>query len=102
MRAVKEELGRELEAHKETKQKLSLMEKEAKSSNLMSMELEDYQRSIQSLASELSGKTSELEEVHREKRVQHETVQHMRKDTGTWCSEDYNCLSLSKTKSSNV
>ena len=82
MRAAKEELSKEQEAHRDTKQKLSLVEKEAKSSNLMSMELEDYQRSIQALEGELASKRNALELAQKEKQIQVETLQHMRKDAG--------------------
>ena len=82
MRRGREELEREVSAHKETRQRLGLLEKEAKSSNLMSMELEDYQRSIQSLEAELKGKDQTLEQVQKEGQLQQEVLQNMRRDSG--------------------
>ena len=82
VRAVREELEREVQGHRETRQKLSLVEKEAKSSNLMSMELEDYQRSIQALEGELASREHTLEEAKKESQVQQETLQRMRNEAG--------------------
>ena len=82
MKAAREELGREVASHKETKQRLSLLEKEAKSSSLMSLELEDYQRSIHSLNVELVGKGQLLEQAQQENQTHQETLQQMRKDAG--------------------
>ena len=81
-RAVREELEKELEAHKGTQRRLELLEKEAKSSNLMSMELEDYQRSIQALEGELALREKRLEQVQNDAQLQQETLQHVRKDVG--------------------
>lgn len=77
------ELKRAVEAHEGTRQRLGLMEKEAKSSNLMSMELEDYQRSIQALEEEMALRGEKLEQVQKESQLQHETLQNARKDSGT-------------------
>lgn len=82
VKAVRGDLERTLEAHQETKQRLGLMEKEAKSSHLMSMELEDYQRSIQALEEELAFKGQKLEQVQKESQLHHETLQNSRKDAG--------------------
>lgn len=82
VKATREELEREKETHQETKQKLNLVEKEAKSSNLMSMELEDYQRSIQALEGELTSRGHTLERVQKENQIHQETLQHMRRDAG--------------------
>ncbi len=82
MKAVREELGREEAFHKETKQRLSLLEKEAKSSSLMNLELEDCQRSIHALEGELVGRGQALEQVQLENQTHQQTLQHMRKDAG--------------------
>ena len=82
MKAVREELGKEVASHKETKQRLFLLEKEAKSSSLMSLELEDYQRSIRALEEELVVRGQDLEKVQKESHTHQETLQQMRKDSG--------------------
>ena len=79
---MKEELDRDKETNRTLTQKLNLMEKEAKSSTLMSMELEDYHRSIQSLEGELAEKEQLLEQAKRECQVHQETLQQLRKDMG--------------------
>jgi hypothetical protein len=91
VKAVKVELERAQEAHQGTKQKLGLLEKEAKSSNLMSMELEDYQRSIQSLEGELALKGQQLEQALKETHLHHETLQNSRKDAGTFLHTLFPC-----------
>lgn len=75
-------MEKEKEAHKETRQKLGLMEKEAKSSTLMNMELEDYQKSIQALEAELADKQQLLDQTERMTQMHQESMQHLRKDTG--------------------
>ena len=79
---MREELEREVQSHRETKQRLGLLEKEAKSSNLMSMELEDYQRSIQALEGELASREQTLEEARKDGQVQQETLQRLRSEAG--------------------
>ena len=94
---MREELGREETSHKETKHRVSLLEKEAKSSSLMSLELEDYQRSIRSLEGELAGRSQALDQLQRESHVHQETLQQARKDAGeeeiiiwvTFCLSDF-------------
>lgn len=84
VKAVRVELERAHEAHQETKQRLGLLEKEAKSSDLMSMELEDYQRSIQALEGELTLRGKQLEQVQKESQLHHQSLQNTRKDTGKY------------------
>lgn len=77
-----EELEAEKKAHSETKQKLGLLEKEAKSSTLMNMELEDYQRSILALEGKLASKDQQLGEAKQESKVKEESIQQLRRDGG--------------------
>ena len=79
---MKEDFQKELDSHSETRQKLSLVEKEAKSSSLMSMELEDYQKSIQALENGIAGKEKLLENARQESQVHLHGLQNMRKDMG--------------------
>ncbi len=58
------------------------MEKEAKSSSLMSMELEDYQKSIRAMEGGLAGKEQQLEETRRTSLLHQDSLQQLRKDMG--------------------
>lgn len=48
----------------------------------MSLELEDYQRTMQSLENAMTSKESQLEEARRESKLQYEEAQKLRKDLG--------------------
>lgn len=82
MESVKEELKRERESHTETKRKLTSAEKEAKSSTLMNLELEDYQRSIRSLEEELSGREEKLGNARRESHLHQDKIHQLMKELG--------------------
>ena len=71
-----------MRAHEETRQRLLLMEKESKSSSLMSMELEDYQRAIEALEGGMATKDQLLEKANKDGQIQQESLQHMSKDMG--------------------
>lgn len=79
---VREELERETEAHQEITQRLVRVEKEAKSSSLMSMELEDYQRSIQNLEGGMATKEGLLENARKDSQIHQESLQLLRRDMG--------------------
>ena len=83
MREVRGQLEREVEVHKETRQKLVLVEKEVKSLSLMGMELEDYQRSIQVLEGEVGTKEQLLEKARSDIQTHQERSQHLSRDMGT-------------------
>ena len=55
---------------------------EAKASNLMNLELADYQRSMESLEEKLSAMESQLVESQSERRTQQERMEAIRKETG--------------------
>lgn len=80
--SLKEELARQKESHTETKQKLETANKEAKSSALMNLELEDYQRSMKTLEEQLTARADQLDQCRRENKVHQETVSQLRKELG--------------------
>ena len=81
----------------ETRQKLAATEKELKSSAVMNLELEDYQRSMRSLEEQLSSRQDELERVRKEGQLQQDSMVQLKKELGkcglTQCST---CLQLIK------
>ena len=82
---LREELEKEAEGHRDTREKLSLVEKEANASSLMSMELEDYQRSIQALEGGMAAKEQLLEKAKQDSQVHLQSLQHLKKDMGEDC-----------------
>ena len=79
---MREELGREKQSHEEAKKKLAAAEKDLKSSAVMNLELEDYQRSMRSLEEQLSGKNSELEKMRKDGLDQHDSMTQVKKELG--------------------
>ena len=82
LQAVRDELERERNSHEETSKKLSAAEKEAKASTLMNLELEDYQRSIESLEGELANRDSQLETARKEGSSREENLQRLMGEIG--------------------
>ena len=80
--ALRGELEREKQAHCETRGQLVDAEKGVKSSALMNLELEDYQRSIRSLEEELASRDASLESVRREGQLHMDKVQQLTKELG--------------------
>ena len=76
------ELEREKQAHCGTRDQLVDAEKGVKSSALMNLELEDYQRSIRSLEEELASRDASLESVRRESQLHMDKVQRLTKELG--------------------
>ena len=79
---MKEELGKERESHEEARKKLAAAEKELKSSAVMNLELEDYQRSMHSLEERLSSKNNELEKARKDGQAQQDSLAQAKKDLG--------------------
>ena len=73
---------REKQCHDDLKQKLAAAEKEVKSSAVMNLELEDYQRSMQSLEDQLSSCTGELEKAKRDGQVHQDSLMQLKKELG--------------------
>jgi hypothetical protein len=80
-----EELARERQRSDELKQKLAAAEKELKSSAVMNLELEDYQRSMKSLEEQLTTRSSELERVRKDGQLQHDAMMQLKKELGSAC-----------------
>jgi predicted nucleic acid-binding Zn-ribbon protein len=78
-----EELARERQRSDELKQKLAAAEKELKSSAVMNLELEDYQRSMKSLEEQLTTRSSELERVRKDGQLQHDAMMQLKKELGS-------------------
>jgi len=79
---MKLSLEQESSAHKETQERLAAAEKGVKSSELMDMELSDYQRSIRSLEEQVAGKGEELQAAHRESQTHLNKIQQLNKQLG--------------------
>ena len=82
MESIREELKRERDGHTETKRKLTSAEREAKSSTLMNLELDDYQRSIRSMEEELSGREEKLGSARRESQLHQDKIHQLMKELG--------------------
>lgn len=82
LQSVKEELVRERQCHEEVRQKLAAAEKELKSSAVMNLELEDYQRSMKSLEEQLSSRSDELEKARRDDQLHQDSMTQLRKELG--------------------
>ena len=79
---MREELARERQSCEDLKQKLTVAEKELKSSAVMNLELEDYQRSMKTLEEQLMTRSSELERVRKDGQLQHDSMMQLKKDLG--------------------
>ena len=82
LQEVREELSRERQNHEEAKKKLTAAEKDLKSSAVMNLELEDYQRSMHSLEERLSSKNNELEKVRKDGQAQQDSLVQVKKELG--------------------
>ena len=82
LQSVREELTRERKSCEELKQKLTAAEKELKSSAVMNLELEDYQRSMKTLEEQLTSRSSELERVKKDGRLQQDAMMQLKKELG--------------------
>lgn len=79
---MREELTRERQSCEELKQKLTAAEKELKSSAVMNLELDDYQRSMKTLEEQLTTRSSELERVRKDGQLQHDSMMQLKKELG--------------------
>ena len=82
LQSVREELTRERQNCEELKQKLTAAEKELKSSAVINLELEDYQRSMKTLEEQLTTRSSELERVRKDGQLQHDSMMQLKKELG--------------------
>ncbi|CAI8051973.1 GRIP and coiled-coil domain-containing protein 2 [Geodia barretti] len=98
--SLREELAREKDSHSSTRQRLAAAVKEAKVTNVMNLELADYQRSLQSLEEKLTAAHGELEEAREERRRQLDKMDSMRKEIDLKTQQAISVEDrLSKTKS---
>ena len=79
---MRDELAKERQSHEELRQKLTTAEKELKSSAVMNLELEDYQRSMQSLEEQLSSRKDELERVRKDGQLHQDSMLQLKKELG--------------------
>lgn len=80
---MREELARERQSCEDLKQKLAAAEKELKSSAVMNLELEDYQRSMKTLEEQLTTRSSELERVRKDGQLQQDAMMQIKKELGS-------------------
>lgn len=83
LQSVREELARERQSCEDLKQKLAAAEKELKSSAVMNLELEDYQRSMKTLEEQLTTRSSELEKVRKDGQLQQDAMMQIKKELGS-------------------
>ena len=69
------------------RQKLAAAERELKSSAVMNLELEDYQRSMKSLEEQLSCQSDELEKVRRDGQLHQDSMTQLKKELGQYCGQ---------------
>ena len=81
---MKDEVTRERQGSEELKQKLAAAEKELKSSAVMNLELEDYQRSMKTLEEQLTSRSSELERVRKDGQLQQDSMMQLKKELGKY------------------